>query len=374
MAVVKLSNGKFQAKIAILDGRQISRVFETRHLAEEQLAIWKREKREGKQHSIYRPPTLDDYFAEWFADVSQERSKENESGWRAVQLQQYRKYVKPFLGRIKLNAITPHIVKKVLNEMAAQGRAPQTQAHVYVLMRKMFGDAVENFQYLQFNPAIRKLRPEVPVKEARRLNLEQIKQLLIHVEGKKYGLAIWLQLYLGLRCGELQALRWEDVDLTDRRVHIRRTYVKKTGKFRDYPKGKKQHSHTIPLELLERLTAAHDVARGELVVPSPEGPQYVLPQRWYCKALKCYCNELGIPEIKTHGLRHSTSEIYLSHGASRDDLRQLFAHSSLKVTDRYVRDKASNLEKVSNVIRLFPEKSSMKIVHAAGFMDNSTCN
>ena len=97
---------------------------------------------------------------------------------------------------------------------------------------------------------------------------------------------------------------------------------------------------------------------------SPVGPQYVLPQRWYCKALVGYCQELGIQEIKTHGLRHSTSEIYLSHGASRDDLRQLFAHSSLKVTDRYVRDKASNLEKVSNVIRLFPNKSSTKIVHA----------
>jgi integrase len=140
--------------------------------------------------------------------------------------------------------------------MAQDGKSPQTQAHVFALMRKMFGDAVENYQYLTFNPAIRKLKPSLVVKEARRLNMEQIKKLLLHVEGKKYGLAIWLQLYLGLRCGELQALKWEDVDLVDQRVHIRRTYVRKTGMFRDYPKGKKQHSHHIGLRPKPRTKIA----------------------------------------------------------------------------------------------------------------------
>ena len=100
----------------------------------------------------------------------------------------------------------------------------------------------------------------------------------------------------------------------------------------------------------------------------------VIPQRWYCIALRKYCRQLGIPEIGTHGLRHSTSEIYLSHGASRDDLRQLFAHSSLKVTDRYVRDKASNLEKVSNVILLgLPSQSSTKIVHVDDSEGKAIC-
>jgi len=52
-------------------------------------------------------------------------------------------------------------------------------------------------------------------------------------------------------------------------------------------------------------------------------------------------------------LRHSTSELYLSHGASRDDLRELFAHSTLSVTDRYVHRSKGNLDKVAEVINLF---------------------
>lgn len=168
-----------------------------------------------------------------------------------------------------------------------------------------------------------------------------------------------MQLYLGLRVGELQALRWEDVDLDSGRVTIRRNFIRKTDRFRDYPKGRKQHSHNLPPELWEKLVIEKNQksqAKGELVVTSPEGN--IIPYKWYLKALKKYCRELGLVRISTHGLRHSTSELYMSHGATRDDLRSLFAHSSLKVTERYLHGKDSNLEKVTNVIRLFKKNGS----------------
>src|SRR5207244_13329590 len=40
------------------------------------------------------------------------------------------------------------------------------------------------------------------------------------------------------------------------RITIRRTFVRMTRRFRDYPKGKRQHSHNLPPELWEKLTAA----------------------------------------------------------------------------------------------------------------------
>jgi integrase len=362
MPVVKRC-GRYQAKILSPDKKfTICKTFATRAEAEEQLARWTREKRQEKLKALEpKLPILDDFFSEWFTDVSSEKSTPYQSGWREFQFQQYRDYVQPVLGSIRIDKISPQLVKRVLNRMATLDRAPGTQSHVFVLMRKMFGDAIESYQYLTFNPAIRKLKPEVPINEAKRLNLGQIRKLLLHVEGKKYGLAMWLQLYVGLRCGELQALRWEDIDLQDGRLYIRRTFVRKMAQFRDYPKGRRQHSHTIPPELCAQLGASKSVAKGELVAPSPRNPKLVLPQRWYGKALKGYCRELGLPLLGTHGLRHSTSEIYLSHGASRDDLRQLFAHSSSTVTDRYVRDHASNLERVSSVVRLFKSESGSEM-------------
>ncbi len=164
---------------------------------------------------------------------------------------------------------------------------------------------------------------------------------------------------MGLRAGELTALRWEDIDLETGRIVIRRAYIKQTKRFRDYPKGGKQHSHSLPSELLERLITAKDQAESDFVVTSPCGG--FLPYRWYVVTLKRYCRELGLPVIASHGLRHFTSELYIHHGATRDDLRRLFAHSTTAITDRYVHDKGSNLEKVANVIRLFSKWSDPKM-------------
>ena len=186
-----------------------------------------------------------------------------------------------------------------------------------------------------------------------------MKALLSHTEDKKYGLAIWIQIYLGLRVGELIALRWEDIDLETGRIHIRRTYVTKTGLFREYPKGGKHHSHSIPVELVEKLSAAKKEATSPMVVTSPHSNR--LPYKWYVKYLKEYCSELALPQIATHGLRHSTSELYIHHGATRDDLRKLFAHSAAHVTDRYIHDRGTNLDRVAHVIRLFPDKSVQKV-------------
>ena len=112
------------------------------------------------------------------------------------------------------------------------------------------------------------------------------------------------------------------------------------------------------MELAELLAEAKTTAETEFVVTSKRGS--ILPYKWYLKVLKDYCNEAGIPVIATHGLRHSTSELYIHHGATRDDLRKLFANSTPAVTDRYVHDRGTNLERVANVIRLFPVQIDQK--------------
>lgn len=132
-----------------------------------------------------------------------------------------------------------------------------------------------------------------------------------------------------------------------------------------YSKGGKHHSHAIPPELREKLEAAKAVSKSEFVVTSIKGMflQYGL----YLRALKEYCKELGLPKIGTHGLRHSTSELYMHHGATRDDLRSLFAHSSTSVTDRYIHNRGTNLEKVATVIKLFekPTRSTDQMTTSA---------
>jgi integrase len=353
MAIIKRSN-TFQVKLRGVDGKWISRGFSNRNDA----VVYETQLKQQNQSGNYitnsaRQVTLNDYFTKWFETVEHRATP----GWRRTQFQQYRDYVAPILGQRKLQSITPPMVAKVLNDLQKIGKSEQLQMHVFGLLRKMFGDAIELFQLLAFNPALRSLKPKIPVKEAKHLNVAQVRTLLKYVEDKPLGLGIWIQLYLGLRMGELQALTWSDLDLDAGVAHIRRTFSRKdswvTGEkvIREYPKGRKQHTKAIPSELLGLLQSAKEGAKSEFVAEAPDGG--MLSYEWYFRTLKSYCEELEIPVIGTHGLRHSTSGVYLIHGATKDDLRTLFAHSSMSVTERYTHGEGSNLKKVSNVIKLF---------------------
>ena len=349
MAIIKRSNGSYQVKLRGTDGKWVTRTFLTKHEATAYEIDFKRRRIDGfTVTSSGNHMTMDDYFAEWFRMTAHQGT----GSWRKQQEAIYRKHVRPHLGRVKVKAVTPQMIAVVLNASAEKGYAAASTLHLYVVMRKMFGDAIELFQLLHVNPVLKKLRPRLSQKEVRYLNLEQLKRLLNHVRGKPLGLAVWLSAYLGLRVGEVQALRWEDVDLETGVVHIRRAYSKHDGVvFRDYPKGRKQHSHRVPQELLDFLEEMKGSATGELVV-IPVG--WKMLDYWnYRRVLKDFCQKAEIPVMATHGLRHSTSGVYRQFGATREDLRQLYGHIDASTTERYTHGDGENLQRVAKVIRLF---------------------
>jgi len=357
MAIVKLGSDRYQVKVIGSDGKWTTKVLPTLKDAR----VYEAELREQKYSgtivaSAVRKMTLDEYSERWFEDCRQKASP----GWKRCQMQFYKDYVSPHLGSTKLSLIKTPMVARVLNAMVELGKSDQTNLHVYNLMRKMFIDAIEFYQYVSFNPVIRRLKPSLPVKQAPHLKLNQIVSLLKHVKEKEYGLAIWLQLYLGLRVNEVMALKWLEVDLANGILHIRSGFSRKDAwvlkskerGMKAYPKGRKHHSVAIPPELLEMLNETRVEAKSEFVIPSPFTGE-MLSYEFYLETLKNYCRELKLPIIGTHGLRHSTAELYQSHGATRDDLRELFAHSSSEITDRYIHHKGS-LDKVARGLRVLP--------------------
>lgn len=351
MAVIKRSNGTYQVKYRGSDGRWITKSFPTKRDAEDCDASLKKEKRGGEMLSNEgKNLTLDEFSEIWFETFKTQSS----SGWRRMQRQLYADFVKPVIGEMKVVAVKPPAVTKVLNRMADMGRAPLTQNHVYGLLRHMFRDAIETFRLVAHNPVLRTFKPRGSTRVPPHLNLLQARELLADVRGKPYGEAIWIQFFLGLRVGEMQALRWEDVDLDVGMIHIRRAYVRKEKVFKDYPKGRRQHSKVIPPELLEvfkELAVKRD-DDNELVLRSPG--YWMLSYEWFNRQLQRYCKALGLPLIGTHGLRHSTSSLYLSNGASKDDIRALMAHSSATVTERYIHHVDTRLSQVARSIQLFP--------------------
>lgn len=370
MAIIKRPSGTYQVKFRGNDGRWISETFFTKREAEEFESDLKKKKRSGSRiTNSGQNLTLDQFFLVWSESVKSQSS----NGWFLTRKQQYADFIKPVLGKHKLKTIQPPQIAEVLNRMNDKGKAAQTRCHIYGLLRKMFKDADETFRLVSYNPVHRSFKPQVPQKEAPYLCLDQMRTLLSEIREKPFGNAVWLQFFLGLRVGELQALRWQDVDLVSGQVHIRRAYVRKERVFKDYPKGRKHHSKPIPSELMEvfhKLNQKRD--ESEFVVRSPG--YFMLSYETYQRAVIKYCKGLKLPRIGTHGLRHSTSALYLSNGASRHEIRSLFAHSSDRVTARYIHQENTDLNKVAKVIRLFPGSSQIECSQNVPISENEKTN
>jgi integrase len=64
--------------------------------------------------------------------------------------------------------------------------------------------------------------------------------LALHAADGQDAALFTVAVYTGLRLGELRALRWRDLDFTNRLVYVRRSFTH--GRFKPYPMGRRQRS------------------------------------------------------------------------------------------------------------------------------------
>ena len=159
-----------------------------------------------------------------------------------------------------------------------------------------------------------------------------------------------LATYTGLRLGELMALRWEDIDLTDRRLIVHRAVSAGV----EGP-TKSWAARFIPLadpaaEALARLSAReHYTQRDDYVFCSRLGrrldPSAV--RRRYKRAR----DAVGLRPLRFHALRHAAGSLVARHSDARF-VQEFLGHSRITTTERYMHAKARP-EDVERVNRAF---------------------
>ena len=153
-------------------------------------------------------------------------------------------------------------------------------------------------------------------------------------EDRQDAEAFRLLFYTGLRLGEVLTLRWEDVDLTDRLLLVRRGL---SAGQESTPKGRRHRF--VPLSTPAAAALARLADRGEFLGPD----DYVLANR-YGRRLddsalrlryKRGCAAAGLRPVRLHGLRHSAGSLI----ARTNDpvfVRDFLGHAKLSTTDRYL--------------------------------------
>ena len=174
-------------------------------------------------------------------------------------------------------------------------------------------------------------------------------------------LGVYISLYTGLRIGEICALSWEDIDLSNGLLYVRHTLSRvlceENGKRRtvliiDQPKTQSS-LRKIPInsDLLRILNEMYPKAESRYVVSNQAS--FVSPRTYeyrYCKILQ----ESGIHHINYHALRHTFATRCIEVGVDIKSLSEILGHSNVSITlNTYVHSsmdlKRSQLEKLTAI-------------------------
>jgi integrase len=324
--------------------------FATKSAAQEALTKLLAETNEG----VYVPPSrqnVTEFVGDWLAAIA--------STVRPSTLASYQRnleqHVVPFIGNVPLRSLDAGQLNALYSQLLAGGRrdskngglSPRTVRYVATILHRALKDAVR-WRRIPVNPAaaadppraklVKESQPAMKVWAA-----AELVRFLIATSASRYQPA-WLTLATtGMRRGELLGLMWDDVDLLNGRLSIRRALVvidhvpqvgpTKTGK----PRVIELDAATVAaLKAWKSRQAQEHLLMGVgyqdtgLVFTHPDGRPYH-PER-FSREFDRAVERHGLERIRLHDLRHGWATMALEQGVHVKVVSERLGHSSVVIT------------------------------------------
>ena len=241
----------------------------------------------------------------------------------------YKKWLKPFLGDVKLNLISRISLVSILNEMKKAGLSNRTLNYAIALTRQVFNFAIKEELFSGNNPAAKFEFPKTDNKRMRFLTNDELDKLLTELKKRSY--AVYLMAVLsancGLRAGEIFNLTWADIDLQRKTLFIK-----------DPKNGKNRHAY-INQRVYEELSQLKPGLGSQFIFPSKNGNKIEHVSRTFERAVKATKLNKGISDrrqkVVFHSLRHTFASRLVQKGVSLYEVKELLGHTDIKMTMRY---------------------------------------
>lgn len=215
---------------------------------------------------------------------------------------------------------------------------------MHQLLNQAFSQAVK-WKKIIFNPLTDSAPPAVKYKEMSIWSIQDIQEFLNNCKDEQHYLTFLLAVYTGMRRGEILALKWSDIDLQQKIIHVRRSlaYVPKNGYYFTTLKTKNS-KRQIPLteyvlnELVmhkKRIEEWKDLVGtlfedNDLVISTITGT-YQDPRN-LVRVMKRIVKSAKVPNIRFHDIRHTHASILISAGADIVTVSRLLGHANPKIT------------------------------------------
>lgn len=268
-----------------------------------------------------------------------------------------RNHIKPKIGGIALKDLKADKVQGLYNEVASKF-SPRMAELTHVTLHAALEQAIKNDLIIK-NVTKATTLPKKVKKEPRVLTPEEQNKFMEAIKGDRMEAAFILDLFTGLRRGELLGLKWADIDFKNKVIKIRQTLCRvknfddgaenKTKLVFDTPKTEKG-KRVIPLldEVVNALKThknrqgAEKLKAGGL---TKDGGLYEdnglvfctqigtpLDPRKFTDIFHAVVEKAGIGETNLHALRHTFATRGLENGIELKVMQELMGHSSITLT------------------------------------------
>ncbi|HET9872061.1 MAG TPA: site-specific integrase [Propionibacteriaceae bacterium] len=325
-------SGRWQIRYRTRDGQRVSHpvTYARRADAARMLAELERQAQTGGPLIDTRGSRIafKDYALRWIDQHPGLRPRTVE-----VYRSQLNRHLLPLLGEVPLRRIDTAMVREWRARLSSQGVSRTMVAKSYRLLRAILNTAVVEDELIASNPCKIKGAGEERADERPALNLDQVYEL-VGLVPERWRAFMLLKTFASLRWGEITALTREDVDLDKRTVRVRRQFVTVPGGLQVGPPKSRAGIRIVsfPAAILPELRRhlrdfAADGPAG-LVFPNEHGQP--LRRGNFNKAVGWVAirDQLGVPGLHLHDLRHTGNTLAAQSGASLRDLMTRMGHDS----------------------------------------------
>lgn len=249
------------------------------------------------------------------------------------------KHILPYFGEMRI--LNEKIVQAFVLEKLNGGMSVKSVKDILIVLKMIMKFGVKN-DWMNYSEWDVKYPTTEAVKELEVLTVANHKKILNYIRQNFTfrNLGIYICLSSGLRIGEVCALRWSDINIEAGTICVQRTieriYIvegnkKYTKLIISTPKTRNSFRE-IPMskELLSLVKPLKKVMNSDFyVLTNEESPT---EPRTYRNYYKLFMENLGMPKLKFHGLRHSFATRCIECNCDYKTVSVLLGHANISTT------------------------------------------
>ena len=337
-------DGRWEARITVgrnpSTGKQIQKSIYGKTQAEVSKKL--RELCKEVDDGIYKEPvkyTVKDWAEIWLNEYT--------GNLKPLTVKQYTTYINnrivKNMGSVKLTRLDTPIIQRFYNQLTKEGLSPVTIKNIHSILHSMLETAVE-VGYMRTNPSNICKLPKSEKKQIKPLENADISKLLEALKGDKYESLYTVDLFTGLRQGELLGLTWDSIDFKKGTMYIYRQLQFNKGSyyFTSLKNGKTRTIALAPyvLNILRNQKAWQAECqlksygmwnnKDDLVFTNELGGH--LTQNYTYRHFKKIVSNIGIPDARLHDLRHTFAVSSLQSGNDVKTVQEALGHHTAAFT------------------------------------------